>query len=450
MTCSRAPVPSCLSCQPAGPPAKLTKPDTTQLNDCFLHDKDRLTHREALEILRTRITPVVAVERVPLNDLAGRICAQSVTAAHPVPAHKNSAVDGYAFHTGAAEITKNTELEVVGRAAAGHPYDGIVQPGTATRIFTGAVVPDGADTVAMQEDVGLVERDKKAFARIPSGLKTGANIRAAGEDVATGQTLFEAGHVLRPQDLAALASIGLGALDVFTKLRVAIVSTGDEIIPAGERKITSGEVYDANAPMLSALAANAGCHVSNLGVLPDDAAVIRTNLAQAAKEFDVILTSGGASRGDEDHVLATLNELGTCHMWQLAIKPGRPLMFGQIGTTMMIGLPGNPVAVFVCFLMYVYPLLLRLSGTQWPEPDTVQLPAAFAVPKRKTGRREFWRAFTVSSPTGLAVDKFARDGSGLISGLCAANGLIDVPEDVERITEGDQVTFIPFAQFGIR
>jgi len=176
---------------------------------------------------------------------------------------------------------------------------------------------------------------------------------------------------------------------------------------------------------------------------------VQEALSAAARTFDVIITTGGASRGEEDHMVAALDALGKRHLWQLAIKPGRPMSFGQIGDTVVLGLPGNPVAVFVCFLLYGWPLLRRLGGAEWPEPHRYQLPALFAVPARKLGRREFWRGILQRSPDGLAVDKFARDGSGLISGLRAADGLIDIPEEVAQVKPGDRVAFIPFAEFGI-
>jgi molybdopterin molybdotransferase len=186
-----------------------------------------------------------------------------------------------------------------------------------------------------------------------------------------------------------------------------------------------------------------------LGVLPDNLDAVRRRLAQAAKEVDVIVTSGGASRGEEDHIVTALDALGKRHLWQLAIKPGRPMSFGQIDDCAMIGLPGNPVAVFVCFLLYVWPLLRRMGGAQWPEPRRYQLPALFSFPNRKIGRREFWRGILKETPRGLAVDKFERDGSGLISGLRVADGLIEVPEDVTEIRPNDGISFIPFTEFGI-
>jgi molybdopterin molybdotransferase len=320
--------------------------------------------------------------------------------------------------------------------------------GTAARIFTGAVMPEGHDTVVMQEDVVPATVDGRALLVVPAGLKRGANVRKAGEDVAGGATLLEAGAVLRPQDLAALASIGLGEIDCFARLKVAIVSSGDEVVRTGA-PLARGQVYDANTAMLGALIASAGATPTDLGVWPDDAAVVRQRLAEAARAYDVIVTSGGASMGEEDHLVAALDALGKRHMWQLAIKPGRPMSFGQIGDSVVLGLPGNPVAVFVCFLLYVWPLLRRMGGAAWPEPRRYRLPALFDFTGRKPGRREFWRGMLRETPAGLGVDKFARDGSGLISGLRAADGLIEIPENAGDVHAGDLVAFIPFAEYGI-
>jgi molybdopterin molybdotransferase len=234
----------------------------------------------------------------------------------------------------------------------------------------------------------------------------------------------------------------------FTRLEVAIISTGDEVVRPGAA-LREGQVYDANAPMLAALIASAAALPTDLGVFPDSRDEVKRRLAEAAKGFDAVILSGGASRGEEDHVVAALDALGKRHLWQLAIKPGRPMSFGQIGDCVVLGLPGNPVAVFVCFLLYVWPLLRRMGGADWPEPRRYRLPALFAFPGRKAGRREFWRGILMETPHGLAVDKFPRDGSGLISGLRAADGLIDIPEEAGDVRPGDPVAFIPFAEFGI-
>lgn len=419
------------------------------LDDCFLHDGQRLSHAEALALLASRVAPVTPATAVPLASAAGRILAEPVVATHNVPAHTNSAVDGYAFAAAAYDAAKGATLIVEGRAAAGHPIARAANSGTAVRVFTGAVMPEGCDTVVMQEDARIEDAGGRPRVVIPAGLKAKANVRPAGEDVRAGTTLLHPGHLIRPQDVAALASIGLDRIACRQPLSVGIVSTGDEVVRVGSGPLALGQVYDANAPMLAALIATTGAIVHDLGVLPDQPDAIRSALIEAAKNHDVVLTSGGASQGEEDHLVRTLDAIGKRHLWQLAIKPGRPMSFGQIGDCVVVGLPGNPVAVFVCTLMYVWPLLRRLGGGAWPEPRRYPMRAAFAFTGRKPGRREFWRGILVDTEAGLAVDKFRRDGSGLISGLRAADGLIDIPEARGDIAEGDMVDFIPFTEFGM-
>jgi molybdopterin molybdotransferase len=418
------------------------------LDDCFLHDKDRLRHAEAVTLLASRVTTVAGVEPVALIEGAGRILAETATARLPVPAHTNAAVDGYSFASGDYDRAGGATFEVSQRLAAGHARAEPPPPHTAARIFTGAVMPHGHDTVAMQEDCRIEERAGARSVHIPGGLKPGANVRRAGEDVAAGTPLLRPGAVIRPQDLAALASIGYGTVQVHRRLRVGILSSGDEVVRPGA-PLGPGQVYDANMPMLWALVASAGALPVDLGVAPDRAEAVEALLAKAARECDVVIASGGASRGEEDHMVHALDRLGRRHLWQLAIKPGRPMSFGQIGDTVVLGLPGNPVAVFVCFLLYAWPMLRRMGGSPWPEPRRILLPSAFEFADRKLGRREFWRGTLVAQAGALAVEKFPRDGSGLISGLRAADGLIDIPEDVPAVRRGDQVAFIAFSEFGI-
>ena len=417
------------------------------IDDCFVLDKDRLPHDEALRILKSRVTPVMGAEQVPLAEAAGRFLAAPIVAPRAIPAHDNAAVDGFAFAASDYDAQKGASLKIVGEASAGHPFDGTPAPKSAVRIFTGAVMPSGLDSVVMQEDAPVEDRDGERFVRIPPGLKPDANRRLAGEDTQAGETLIEAGMRLRPQDVATAAACGLGAVSCYAPLKVAVFSTGDEILRPGD-PFAEGKVYDANAPMLHGLIAAAGAEAVDLGVLPDERDRVRAALAAAAAEFDALVISGGASQGKEDHVVQSIDALGKRHLWQIAIKPGRPMSFGQIGDCVVLGLPGNPVAVFVCFLMYVRPVLTRLAGGTWPEPARYPVPSAFTQ-KKKTGRREFWRARLVREDGELCVAKFPRDGSGLISSLREADGLIEVAENVGEVRAGDLVDFIPFAEFGL-
>jgi molybdopterin molybdotransferase len=317
------------------------------------------------------------------------------------------------------------------------------------RIFTGGLMPAGADTVAMQEDCETHRQDGRDFVAIPPGLKQGANRRKAGEDLAEGAIIAECGARLRPQEIAAIASTGRAELSVFQRLRVVIVSTGDEVVRPG-RQLAAGQVYDSNHFLLTALLRTVDCEVADAGVLPDEEAAVRQALGDLAAGYDAIISTGGASRGEEDHLVTALDALGKRHLWQLAVKPGRPMSFGQIGDCPIVALPGNPVAAFVCFLLYVRPMLVRMGGGTWPEPQRFQVAADFALEKRKTGRREFLRGRLVQDAEGrLAVRKFPRDGSGLITSLREADGLIEIAEDVPSVSRGSLVTFLPFSGLGI-
>lgn len=424
-------------------------PTRRLLDDCFQHDRDRLRHAEALAILRERIAPVAGQESIALGEANARILAHSVSAPQNVPFADNSAVDGYAFLHEHYLSAGDGLLPVSARIAAGHPLEAPLAVGSAARIFTGALMPEGADTVAMQEDCEVAERDGRAFVHVPPGLTPGANRRKAGEDLKAGEVLVQAGTRLRPQDIAAIASTGTDRVEVFRKLRVALVSSGDELRRPGQ-PLPVGGVYDSNHFLLSGLVAANGVDVTDLGILPDRADAVREALSAAALTHDVIVTTGGASRGEEDHFVDAIDELGSRHMWQLAIKPGRPMNFGRIGDCVTLGLPGNPVAAMVCGLLYVLPVLSALGGGTFFEPVRYQIPAAFSVPKKKPDRREFYRGILGRDATGrTVVRKFARDGSGLITSLREADGLIEIPEEMTSVAEGQLVDFISFGDYGL-
>ena len=417
-------------------------------DDCFATDRDRLRHDEAISILRARVATVVGTETIPLAEAAGRVLAAPVLSPRPVPAEDNSAVDGYAF-AHADYLAAGGVLPVTGRAAAGHPLGHALSTGSAARIFTGAVMPEGADSVAMQEDCEPATREGAEFVSIPKGLKSGANRRKAGEDLAAGGLVASAGSRLRPQEVAAIASTGAATVDVFSRLRVALVSTGDEIVRPGAA-LRPGQVYDFNHYLLAALLGTLDVAPTDAGILPDRPDIVRTTLADLAATHDAILTTGGASRGEEDHLVASLDELGSRHIWQLAVKPGRPMSFGQIGGAAIFALPGNPVAAFVCFLLYVRPFLAAMGGARWVEPPRFLVPARFEIASKKPDRREFLRGRLVGEGADLGVEKFERDGSGLITSLREADGLIEIPEPVRAVRRGEPVRFLPFSAMGLR
>jgi molybdopterin molybdotransferase len=418
------------------------------LDDCFLTDKERLRHGEALAILRERVGRVVDAETVPLRAAHGRILAETVTSPRNVPAFDNSAVDGYAFAHADYDAAGGF-FPVVARLAAGHPPHLPHVAGTAVRIFTGAVMPSGADTVAMQEDCEPHTQDGHDFVAIPPGLKPGANRRKAGEDLPEGAVVAALATKLRPQEVAAIASTGRDTVSVYRRLRVALLSTGVEIVRPGS-PLGPGQVYDSNHYLLSALLGTVDVDITDAGILLDEEEAVRTKLAELTASHHAVLTTGGASRGEEDHLVASLDAIGKRHLWQLAVKPGRPMGFGQIGDCPVVALPGNPVAAFVCFLLYVRPMLTVMAGGAWPEPQRFAVPAAFEIAKRKVGRREFLRGKLVAGPDGrAAAEKFPRDGSGLITSLREADGLIEIAEDVPAVRRGDVVTFLPFSGLGL-
>lgn len=418
------------------------------LDDCFLHDKDRLKHAEALAILKQRIHPVCQRETVALEAANGRILAEAILAPRNVPLTDNAAVDGYAFRHDDL-LTAQGFLPVSNRIAAGDTARLPLEANSAARIFTGAVMPEGADTVVMQEDCALTQSMDGGGVEIPIAIKPGANCRKAGEDLNAGATVVNSGNRLRAQELAAIASLGYGEIDVYAPLKVALVSTGDEILRPGAA-IRPGQVYDSNFYLLNALLEPLPVTVDDLGVLADKPDQVQNVLVDICQQYDVVLTSGGASRGEEDHLITAIDALGSRHMWQLAIKPGRPMSFGQVNDCVIMALPGNPVAVMVCFLLYVYPMLLRMAGGAWSAPRRYAIPAAFEIVSKKPDRREFLRgSFEEDEQGNLRVRKFARDGSGLITGLREADGLIEIPEATTRVQTGDTVSFIPFTEFGL-
>lgn len=388
--------------------------------------------------------PVVGVEAVPLTLAAGRVLAEPLASPRPVPAFDNAAVDGYAFAAASQPASGPVRLTLApGRAAAGHPTSAIVGPGQAQQVLTGAMLPPGTDTVAMNEEVEV----GPASVTLDHPLRPFANRRLAGEDIQAGQSLFAAGLVLAPRHVAVAAEIGLAVLPVFRRLRVALLSSGDELREPGI-ELPPGGVFDANRYMLKGLLRHLPVEVDDLGILPDTAAAVEAALVGTAVSHDVILTSGGASQGDEDHVVRTVERHGRLDFWRIAMKPGRPLAFGRLGDAVTIGLPGNPVAAAVCFMRFARPVIARLAGSEWLEPQGFAVPAAFSF-KKKPGRTELLRGRLSSDDQGrIVVDLVRRQGSGILTSLTDADGLIEVDPATVRIDVGNLVRFLPFAELG--
>jgi molybdopterin molybdotransferase len=395
----------------------------------------------ALAMLREGMRCVTGVEEVALADGAGRILAAPVVARRSNPSAANSAIDGYAFAWASLDGAAEGDLALVeGRAAAGHPHTTTVPLGAAVRILTGAELPAGADTIVLQEDTVVAD----GRVRFHAPRKLGANSRKAGEDAEVGHEALPAGRRLTPADLARAAAVGVDRLVVRQRLRLSILSTGDELLQPGADPASQG-VFDANRPMLSALGVAQGFDVIDLGAVVDQPDQVRAALDRGAAEADAIITTGGASAGDEDHVSRILNEEGQISTWRIAVKPGRPLALGFWRGVPVFGLPGNPVAAFVCFLVFARPALSVMAGAGWREAQSFAVPAGFEKAK-KPGRREYLRA---RMRVDGYVEVFHSEGSGLIGGLSWADGLVELPDDAVTIKRGDLVKYLPFASFGL-
>jgi len=411
-------------------------------DDCFAFGGALMRVEEALGLFSARLSPVTGTETVPLAAAAGRILAADLVAPRNVPPFANSAVDGYAVRHADLAEEGPTVLPVGGRVPAGGALGRAIGPGEAIRIFTGAPMPEGADTVFMQEDTEALEGGR---VRLPAGLARGANARAAGEDVAAGSVILRAGRRLRPQDVGLAASVGLAALSVRTPLRVALFSTGDEVASPGA-PLGPGQVYDSNRFTLAALLRALGCAVTDLGILPDRRAPLAEALAAAAPAHDLLLTSGGVSTGEEDHVKAAVEAVGSLFLWRLAIKPGRPVAMGQVGGAAFVGLPGNPVAVMVTFAHIVRPLVLHLAGAEARPPARFAVRAAFDY-RKKAGRREYVRVTLGTGADGVTeARKFPREGAGILSSLVESDGLVELAEDLRSVAPGATVTYLPFSE----
>jgi len=414
-------------------------------DDCFAFSGPLMRIEAAEALIGERVTPVAETETVPLAAARGRVLAHDIIAPLDLPPFDNSAVDGYAVRHADLASDGDTTLRIVDRLTAGHAADKPVAAGEAIRIFTGAPMPAGADTVFMQEDT-RADGDRVV---LPPGLKRGANRRAAGEDVRRGSLLLPAGRRLAVQHVALAAAVGLAALHVFRRVRVAIFSTGDEIVePGGARP--SPALYDANRYLLGGMLERLGATVTDLGILADDPQVVADAIRDAATAHDLVLTTGGVSTGEADHVRAAVEAVGRLVFWRIGIKPGRPVAMGvvrgsQPGTSAAFaGLPGNPVAVFVTFARIVRPLLLRLAGAL-PEPLTaLPVRAGFAY-KKKEGRREYVRVRLQRGTDGVFdAIKHPQDGAGVLTSLTETDGLVELDEDIRSIARGATVGFLPY------
>ncbi len=410
-------------------------------DDCFAFGGPMMSVDEAVGIIAARVTAVQDVETVSLAAADGRILASDISASLPLPPFTNSAVDGYAVRSRDLPPGAEAAFPVTGRIQAGASASEAIRPSHAMRIFTGAPMPEGADTVFMQEDVRI---DGDGRVVLPAGLRSGANVRLVGEDIPAGYSALKAGQRLRPQDVALAAAFGLTQVGVTRRVRVAIFSTGNELVSPGSRR-KPAQLFDSNRVMLVAMLVRLGCEVSDLGILSDDRASLAQGLTKVAGTHDLILTTGGVSTGEEDHVKASVESVGTLVLWRMAIKPGRPVAMGIIGGTPFIGLPGNPVASFVTFVHVVRPTVLALAGATQQPLIPMPVRAAFAY-KKKIARREYVRVNLRRAEDGaLEVTKFPREGAGLLSSLVDTDGLVELAEEITQVQPGQTVGFLSYA-----
>jgi molybdopterin molybdotransferase len=414
-------------------------------DDCFAFGGPLLPVDEIERLLAERIAPVSETDWVNLHDAAGRVLAADLVASVDLPPFDNSAVDGFAVRHADLGAVGETRLAVIDRVAAGHAAAQPVGAGQAVRIFTGAPMPSGADTVFMQEDV----RVESGAVIVPPGLKLGANRRRAGEDVRAGTLALPAGRRLAPQHVALAAALGRVDLDVRRRIRVALFSTGDEIVEPGTER-PQPALYDANRRLLAELAGRLGAKVTDLGILPDDAQALAQAISTAAAGHDVVLTSGGVSTGEADHVRTAVEQVGRLVFWRVAIKPGRPVAMGVVPAgdggngAAFVGLPGNPVAAFITFVRVVRPLLLRLSGALAEPMLPLPVRAGFAY-RKKLGRREYVRVSLARRPDGtIEAKKYPQDGAGVITSLTQTDGLVELPEQTTVVEPGATIGFLPY------
>ena len=413
-------------------------PDTAT-DACFENQPAMLNVEQAIAGLLRNANAVGKTERISLMTAAGRVLAQDLKSPIDVPGFDNSAMDGYAINTNDIGRASTEGLQITQRIPAGSTGE-TLQPGSCARIFTGAPIPEGANAVAIQE-ICRVENNRIFFDQT---LCNAENIRPRGNDITTGSTILHDGTLLQAAHLGLAASVGIAEVDVYRKLTVATFSTGDELVEPG-KPLAPGQIYNSNRYQLQALLESQGCKVIDLGTVADTFAATRDTLLQGAGQADLVMTTGGVSVGEEDHVKAALESVGELTMWRVKMKPGKPLVFGRIGKTPFIGLPGNPVSVFVTFLLFARPYLQTLQGRQVTEPQSYEVRAGFDY--RAKQRREYVRV-RLSNDTGDAItaETFSRQGSDVMSSVAWSDGLVEILEG-ESVEVGDTVRFLPFSEW---
>ncbi|HSD59857.1 MAG TPA: gephyrin-like molybdotransferase Glp [Burkholderiales bacterium] len=399
------------------------------------YDPNSMPVDKAREFIRALLRPVTGTERVAIRAALGRVLAEDVISPLDVPAHDNSAMDGYALRFADLSSEGETRLKLAGTAFAGKPFAGTLEPAQCVRIMTGAVIPAGSDTVVMQEHAAA----EGQFVRFGSGHRRGQNLRRTGEDLRSGQVVLPGGKIIRPAELGLLASLGIGEVTVRRRLRVAFFSTGDELVSIGTVP-EEGQIYDSNRYTLHGMLTRLGCEVIDMGVVRDDPALLEQAFSEAAAMADVVITSGGVSVGEADFIKELLDKLGEVLFWKIAMKPGRPLAYGRIAGAHFFGLPGNPVSVMVTFYQFVRDALRVLQG----ERNVAAVPTFRAVCtsklKKAPGRTEFQRAIFSRDASGrLTVAVTGDQGSGILRSMSEANCFIILPADQGNVEPGAEV-----------
>ena len=390
---------------------------------------------EALRMLGQRIRPIEDRETLPIRECLDRVIDAPVTSPISIPPHANSAMDGFAVAISSLETSAITELEEIGTAYAGKPFQGTCGPGQCVRIMTGALVPEGTDAVIMQEQAQIADDGK---IRVDAEHRLGENIRLAGEDVQQGQVVIEAGARLSPADLGVIASLGIGELSVRRKPVVAFFSTGDELVSIGE-PLQPGQIYDSNRYTLHGMLSRLPVDIVDLGVVADEPNAMREVLQEASRQADLIISTGGVSVGEADYIKPALEEIGRTEFWKIAIKPGRPITFGEIDSSFFMGLPGNPVAVMVTFSQFVVPAIQVLAGTSIRRPALFHATSLDKL-RKKPGRYEFQRGIAQLDDQGnWQVGKTGKQGSGILTSMSRANCFIVLRDDNVGVEPGDEV-----------
>ena len=385
------------------------------------------------------------VIEVPLQKALERISYKKIDSKLNLPSTANSAVDGYGISSATYFNNPKTEFIVIGIAKAGHPFTKKILPGQAVEIYTGAIMPKGIDTIVMHEKCERINHKVK----IKEHIKTNQNMRPVGENLKKGETVVNKGKLLNSADIGQLAASGNSKVSVYEKVRVSVISTGDELISANSKNRLEGQIYDSNKPMLLSLLSQNYLKLSDMGIVKDNRSKLAKKYAEALSKSDVVISSGGASDGIEDHTQNALKDVGAkCLVWQLAMKPGKPMAVGTIENKFIFCLPGNPVAAFVCTKLLIKPFLIKMSGGDDLEPLEIKLPSAFEHNKR-IGRAEYLRAKIVNDGKDTMIKLHGRKGAGVISSLTGADGIVEIPMEIKRVSIGDLLRFFPFEHRGL-